>query len=253
MISLLLLGFLLPIAAYNDTTDPRVRVAYEMIMQKYKYETSIAVVNAAKEEYESQFDSSSSSSNYQIVPYNEILKQYQVYSDAMLQKAGGVIYESFQDLGKNENGEFYIWNDSSRTWQLPNQPAPTTKVDGAALNARILSGKIQLSLQQSFNDETKILWKRSNPFNFFKGKTTHTVLDPATVKLGWWRATFGRARMKTAIALFFKPKIVQIYFGVAGLAYLYYICKSLFGSPSHHTNKESSGGNSDNSETSIAQ
>jgi hypothetical protein len=244
MLYILFLGFTLPIFAIDNISDPRIRVAYGMIMQKYESDSSAAIVDAATNEYKLQFGTSKIPANVQVMPYDAILQQYQDYSDSQMKKAAEVVYHSLNDLSQNTYQEYYVWNESLQIWSLPGESAaPNVAVDGAAMNARILSSKIKLSLINSLDHEGSGIKKRRfpNPFRLFKSAspsmTPHKVMDPNDIKLGWWRATFGRARMRTAVNLFFKPKIVQVYFSIGAIGYLYFICRYVFGKPSENTNE----------------
>jgi hypothetical protein len=244
MISILLLGFFLPIFAMDNDSDHRVKVAYDMIMEKYQFDSSAAVIAAATNEYRSQFRSSKPLPEDEILSYNEILKQYKDYSDKQMEKASAVVNRSLNDLSQNNNHEYYVWNEHNQTWSLPGNDSPNFNVDGAAMNARILSSKLQLSLKQQLNHEGSGIKKRNLGRYWtmlYKSQSTKNmpveVLDPKTIKLGFWRSTFGRARMRTAAQLFFKPKIIQVYMSIAAVGYLYFICRDIFGKPSQKSSQ----------------
>ena len=235
MIVILVFGFLMSIAAFASGKDSS-SVAFEMIMQKYENAASLSTAQQARKTYKKQFYADPPVSGNDLIPYNHIFKEYQEISDSLMQKTAQIIHLSINELKQNVNGQYYVWDTNAQFWHLPQQAAPANPVDGAAINAGKLSKQIQDSLKKQLDLDNSMLVKRSlfSP-SFFRGvakSKTADVLHPDSIKLGWWRSVFGRARLKNEIRLFFYPNIVKVYFGIASVGYLYFICRDVFGKQS---------------------
>lgn len=146
MIAPLVLVYVLTLissAIADYETDVRINKTYVAFMDRFETfltQTGDQVVSQA---FEAQLNSSDSQSANQS-PSSDELRQY---SDSvikpLIEQYGPIAYQIIYDAGYNTNGDYYIFDNSTNQWHLPNQTAPASPVDGASLNAKHLSQELE--------------------------------------------------------------------------------------------------------------
>ena len=93
--------------------------------------------------------------------------------DPLIAQYKPIAFKIIHDAGYNTNGDYYVYDNTTQKWHLPGQSAPSTPVDGAALNAQHLSQELERAFKQLISSKSGINkrgWLPAMNWNFLKGR-----------------------------------------------------------------------------------
>ena len=225
MVLILFLSIFLAISAeQSENQNHWAEDAYHQIMQEYENGLNTGSYKSAQALYQKQLTVTPALTADQVVPFNEILQEVNGVTGQALSITKPIIYNSILEAKTNPKGEYYVWNFTTNVWHLPQQAAPVEPVDGAAINARKLSKKIQDSVTRSLSPINPEIQKRGfsvrlPPASGFSSAAKSIKKPPPK----WYSYKGLKLSFLLSCANFVKPPIVKYtfaFFGGLGFIFL---------------------------------
>lgn len=130
----LLVCALLASVSADYATDVRINTTYVAFMQQFQAFVHNTSYQAVLEAY---------GSNKKTQSFAEIQQLANNITGTVLDQYKPIAYKIIYDAGYNIKGNYYIYDNTTKSWHLPSQAPPATSIDGAAVNAKQLGKELE--------------------------------------------------------------------------------------------------------------
>ena len=143
-------------------TDVRINKTYVAFMDRFETFLTKTGDQVVLQTYQSQLNSNASHSSNKSLSLDELRQYSNSVIDPLMDQYGPIAYQIIYNAGYNTKGNYYVFDNSTKQWHLPNQTAPANPVDGASLNAKHLGQELEKAFSQLLSNDQKqsVLQKR---------------------------------------------------------------------------------------------
>jgi len=130
-------------AVADYATDALINKTYVGFIQQFDAFVQKTSYEAVLQAYDSDSKGGRSNSSIDAQSLEEIKQLSSNITSALMAQYKLIAYKIIYDAGYNTKGNYYIFDNTTKKWHLPNQAAPATPVDGVALNSKQLSKELE--------------------------------------------------------------------------------------------------------------
>lgn len=139
----LLVCAMIACAAADYATDVRINRTYVGFIQQFEAFVQNTSYDAVLQAYGSQLKGNGSNTAIKGQALDEMKQLSNNITAAVMTQYKPIAYKIIYDAGYNTKGNYYIYENKTKQWHLPNQAAPAKPVDGASLNMKQLSKELE--------------------------------------------------------------------------------------------------------------